>query len=456
MKQVATPFLILLVVLLYPHHVAFANNLPIVSFSFYQTDIQHALNTLTKMTGLALQSEANLQGTVTVSVDKLPLKKALAELSAVTDFTFLVTGDTLIVTSDTVVAPNNVITQATTPTQTKSQPKPTPITKTVIRTHSIQLTNNHAEYIASSLINQKILPVKGGDVIINKDTNSVLIRGDNTTVNYLTNAIKFLDTQPVNIEIAATIFIANQSTAKSFGTRWGGRVQGNGWQVTGGRLGSLPEDTFVSLGNAPIINYNQQQLPLTVATLGLGSGNSMLDIELALLNSQDKVRILSKPKIKTINNREAIISSGTEIPYQTTDADQKTSVSFRQALLQLRITPYVIDNQTISLVIDVSSNTVGEVYQGLPAIDVNTISTKVILNNNETIVIGGIIRNITKQTESKVPFLGDVPGIGWLFRYQEQSQQKWELMIAITPDISLDTVNEEMLVSPIAKKLRQR
>lgn len=168
----------------------------------------------------------------------------------------------------------------------------------------------------------------------------------------------------------------------------------------------------------------------------------MLDIELALLNTQGKVQILSKPRIKTKSNHTATISSGTEVPYQTTNGDGDTAVSFRRALLELQITPHTIDATRLALDILLASDTVGDRYQGLPAIDVNSVQTKITMNAGETIVLGGIVRTVEQEKESKVPVLGDLPMLGFLFRYKEKTRQKWELMVALTPRFALDEQTE--------------
>lgn len=230
----------------------FATPADSIRFSFNRTNIQAALAVIADMADLEPLIASDITGVVTVSVDGVALNHALSRFAQAAEIDVRIANNQLIATKKRPPA------NATTGLSPTIQPinKPEQLQKAVIH-----LRNVHTHYVQQALQAQGIRPSKKGGMILNKDTNSILLWDEAKHFRTLASAIRFLDTTERNIDITATIFIANQSTAQSLGARWGGRIEGSGWQLTGGSAGSLASDTFTSLGNAPMVTFDAGQTP---------------------------------------------------------------------------------------------------------------------------------------------------------------------------------------------------
>ena len=165
-----------------------------------------------------------------------------------------------------------------------------------------------------------------------------------------------------------------------------------------------------------------------------GSNSSLIELELSALELDGKINILSKPRVAAIDGHTARISSGVEIPFVITN-NEETNTTFKEATLSLEIQPRIMEEQNILMEIQISQDAAGEFYDGLPSIDTNKLHTKLRIANQQTIVLGGIVQTRELQQVTKVPFLGDVPLLKWMFRRDSQTTEKAELLIFITPRI---------------------
>jgi type IV pilus assembly protein PilQ len=158
-------------------------------------------------------------------------------------------------------------------------------------------------------------------------------------------------------------------------------------------------------------------------------------MELAALENEGHAKIISNPRLLTVNSKPAYIEAGAEIPYQEKTSSGATNIAFKKAVLSLKVTPEIIAKK-ISLLIELNQDKVSElVVGGVPAIDTRAIKTQAILNNGETIVLGGIYEYATNKAWVRVPFLGSIPGIGALFSHQQTKLERRELLIFVTPEI---------------------
>jgi type IV pilus assembly protein PilQ len=168
------------------------------------------------------------------------------------------------------------------------------------------------------------------------------------------------------------------------------------------------------------------------------SGN-ILDLELRALEEENRGKVISNPRVMTTNQKPAVILNGTQIPYITPGtANNPATVTFKDAFLCLLVDPQILNNDAIILTVEVQKDSVRNislVLQDNPAIDTKRIKTQVRVNNGETLVLGGIFDGDESSTVSKVPFLGDIPGLGFLFKTTKKSNSKTELIIFLTPRI---------------------
>jgi type IV pilus assembly protein PilQ len=181
------------------------------------------------------------------------------------------------------------------------------------------------------------------------------------------------------------------------------------------------------------------------ATIGLSflTGDWILDLELSALESEGEGEVISTPRVVTANQAEAFIQQGVEIPYENSTSSGATAVQFKEAVLELKVTPLITPDNRIQLELDIKQDTVGEIFTGqlgaqIPSIDTREISTTVLVANGDTVVLGGIFQDERSSKEDKVPWLGDIPGVGVLFRRRANETKKRELLIFVTPSIVED------------------
>jgi type IV pilus assembly protein PilQ len=178
---------------------------------------------------------------------------------------------------------------------------------------------------------------------------------------------------------------------------------------------------------------------LALSILNLGSGN-LVNIELSALEADNRGKVVSSPRVITADKKKAVISQGTEIPYLTAAASGATTVSFKPAVLELAVTPRITPDDRIIMDLEVKKDSVGQVFSGIPSVDTKKVNTQVLVDNGDTIVLGGIFEQETRNTTTKVPFLGDLPFVGILFRKTERIENKTELLIFVTPKIVKDAL----------------
>lgn len=258
-------------------------------------------------------------------------------------------------------------------------------------------------------------------VIVDGRTNALMTHycGD---VSVLERAIVWLDSPMRQIEIAAEIAQVRDSVQQQLGVNWQGVLLDN---AANGVLGS------VELGIA--------SAPVSLGVTG-SSGDLSLSATLDWLEREGSATVIARPKIVTSEGQPARIESGTEIPYQVMN-DDTLSVEFRQAGLVLEVTPEVKDEQTLLLNLKIHQDAVGDMVNGVPSLETNRVQTQVEVKDSDTLVLGGIFREETLVSVSKVPVLGNVPILGQLFRRETQKQEKVELLVFITPKLLKMSVN---------------
>ena len=226
---------------------------------------------------------------------------------------------------------------------------------------------------------------------------------------------------------------------ESLGVRWGyTKANANGATTTGSLEGAFQIANGDDLLLDDSLNLN---LPATGAAGSIAfqvaklADGSLLDLELSALETENKAEIIASPRVTTANQKEAVIEQGTEFPYQVASSSGATSIAFRKASLKLEVTPQITPEGNIILNLDVNKDTRGIQTTAGYAIDTKHIQTQVLVDNGGTVVIGGIFTEDQVNTVDKVPFFGDLPGIGVLFRRTAVSQEKREMLVFITPKV---------------------
>lgn len=281
-----------------------------------------------------------------------------------------------------------------------------------------------------------------GSITIDQRTNSLLIRDTADNLVDIRQVIEQLDKPVRQVLIESRIVIANNDFNKELGVRFGtsGTDENSlGQYATSGNLnGTSQIINGEDLEQADRLNVNLPvnnpagSIGLALAKLPLGM---ILELELSAMQAEGKGEVISTPRVITSNQQQATIEQGTEIPYQEATSSGATNVSFKEAVLKLDVTPQITPDDRIVMDLEVSKDEVGEVFLGVPSIDTRSVKTQVLVDNGETVVLGGIYEQSTSDNIERVPFFGDLPYVGFLFKNTAKEDRKRELLVFVTPKI---------------------
>jgi type IV pilus assembly protein PilQ len=300
-----------------------------------------------------------------------------------------------------------------------------------------------------------------GSVIFELRTNQLFVNDVPSKLQEVQDMIARIDVPIRQVLIESRIVIADAEFGQSLGVKLGasdlrgingglpGYGVGGGNRVTiGGDYNAVGAQTLQTSGGLTYTDTNFVNLPAvseggfnpaTIALSLFGAGaNRFLNLELSALEADGKGKVVSSPRIVTSDQTKATIKQGTRIPYQQATSSGATSISFVDATLMLEVTPQITPEGNVIMDVTVNNDTVGTVFQGVPSIDTKSIKTQVLIENGGTVVIGGIFVQTDRDDVSKVPFLGDIPYLGYLFKTHTNSRQKTEMLIFLTPKVVTD------------------
>ena len=278
-----------------------------------------------------------------------------------------------------------------------------------------------------------------GNATFDARTNTIIINDTARSINNVRQLIETIDIPVKQVMIEARIVNASDSFSKQLGVKWGFNRTGNKFDIRG-MNGLSSSNTESRFGNFAV------DLGVT-ATSGISLGllnidNYALGLELSAMQADNKGELISSPKVLTTDKQTAKISSGIEIPYQEAAASGATSVSFKQAALALSATPNITPEGKIGLQLQITNSAdSGDRVLGVPILTTDEINTNVVLEDGQTVVLGGVFKNTIGKNQNKVPFLGDLPGVGRLFRNDVRLNNKQELLIFVTPRIVNDGIS---------------
>jgi type IV pilus assembly protein PilQ len=342
-----------------------------------------------------------------------------------------------------------------------------------VRTQSFQLNYTKAEEVAKGLTGQssgqggggstasRILSPRGS-VIYETRTNQLFVSDIPSKLEEIQAMITKIDVPVRQVLIEARLVIADDTFGRSLGVRLGGSdLRG----IRGGTPGySIGGDNRVSVGgnmnavagqtqqvaattvpitdtqfvNLPAIGQNNYDAATFALSLFGAASNRFLNLEISALEADGKGKVVSSPRVITADQVKALIEQGEELPYQAATVSGNNAIQFRKANLKLEVTPQITPEGNVMLDVDVTKDSVGRVTAAGFAINTKHVRTQVLVENGGTVVIGGIYEQIDREDITKVPFLGDVPYLGNLFKTKTRSSNKSELLIFITPKVVND------------------
>lgn len=405
-----------------------------ISLNFQDIPIRTVLQIIADYNGFNLVTSDTVNGNITLRLDGVPWDQALDIILKVKGLGKRMDGNILM------VAPNDeLVAREAKELQAQQQVS--------------ELAPLYAEYIqvnyAKAADFSNILKSEGtsllserGSVTVDERTNTLLIRDTAKSIEDIKRMINVLDIPIRQVVIESRMVTVKDNISEELGIRWG--VTHNGGDTSSS--GSLEGADSANAGIVPPIDQRLNvNLPVAdpagaiafqIARLADGT---ILDLELSAMEQENKGEIIASPRITTSNQKEAYIEQGTEIPFVSAASSGATSVTFKKAVLGLRVTPQITPDNRIILDLVITQDTRGDTIAtgtGLAtAIDTQEIGTQVLVNNGETIVLGGIYQQQIINSVSKVPVLGDIPYVGWLFRTTSEFNEKKELLIFVTPRI---------------------
>ncbi|APE04716.1 secretin [Alteromonas sp. RW2A1] len=405
-----------------------------ISLDFQDVPVRQVLQIIAQVNGFNLVTTDSVTGNVTISLSGVPWDQALDMIMRVKGLDKRLEGNILLIAPAEELSARE--TQALQSRQQVADLAP-------LQTVDIAINYAKAAELAAILKSTEggILSDRGG-VTVDERTNTLLIRDTLESIDEARKTIEVLDIPVKQVLIESRMVTVLDNVDEQLGVRWGFSDR----QDDNGVSGSLEGADTIAGGIAPTINDRLNvNLPVSSAagTIGFQIASlidgTILDLELSALESENKGEIIASPRITVANQHEAYIEQGTEIPFVQATSSGATAVEFKKAVLSLKVTPHITPDNRIILDLVVTQDTRGETVStstgDAVAIDTQEIQTQVLVENGETIVLGGIFQQTSNDGVNKVPLFGDLPVLGALFRNTTTLQQKRELLIFVTPKI---------------------
>jgi len=429
-----------------------------LSLNFQNIEVRSLLQVIADFTNFNIVTSDSVAGAVTLRLQDVPWDQALDIILQAKGLGMRKTGNVLWVAPKDEIAAKEKLDLETVVAVQNLEP---------LRTQAFQINYGKAADIAASLLasgggggsgqgagqaaaqasaGSRILSTRGS-VIFEARTNQLFVTDIPSKLEQVQQLIAKIDIAVRQVLIEARIVEASDSFGKSLGVKLGGGATA---AAVGDRPGIALGSSYVA-GSAATTSGNFVNLPsagalgnsapgqFAVSIFGAGA-DRFLNLEISALEAEGKGKVVSSPRVVTADQIKALIEQGTELPYQVASSSGATSIAFRKANLKLEVLPQITPEGNIILALDVTKDTVGQSTPAGYAIDTKHVQTQVLVENGGTVVIGGIFTESSNDTETKVPFFGDLPGLGVLFRNRGKEITKREMLVFITPKVIADKV----------------
>jgi type IV pilus assembly protein PilQ len=418
-----------------------------LSLNFQNIEVRAVLQLLADFTGMNLVTSDTVKGNLTLRLKNVPWDQALDIILKSKGLAMRQSGNVMMVAPAAEIAAREKQELDAQRQQVELEPLFTEIieVKFAKADQLASLLSSSGQGGVSSGSNQRGFLSTRGNITIDQRTNSLLIRDTAEQLAQIREVVEHLDKPVRQVLIESRIVIANNDFNKELGVRFGTSAQSN--TLGAGSSGSLeglslnPDNDDQIRANSAVGSDLNVDLPvsnpsgsigLALAKLPLGM---ILELELSAMQAEGQGEIISSPRVITSNQQQATIEQGTEIPYQEASSSGATSVSFKEAVLKLDVVPQITPDDRIVMDLEVSQDQVGSIFNGVPSIDTRSVQTQVLVDNGETVVLGGIYEQTTTDSVERVPFFGDLPYVGFLFKNTAKTDQKRELLVFVTPKI---------------------
>ena len=406
-----------------------------LSLNFQDIEVRSVLQVLADFTGINIVTSDSVTGNITLRLKDVPWDQAMDIITKSKNLRMQKIGNVIMVAPvEEVLAKEKLQLEASRQIEDLEP----------LVTEVFTLKYMKAESLKNMLTDskQRILS-KRGSAVLDPRTNTVFVQDTPKYLAAVQVIINKTDVAVRQVMIESRLVLADDRFGKSLGARFGVQHQATSGR-TGVGIGSNIVDTSgLATGSTAVGGTSALQSNLPVSN-AFGSfafslfrlpAGLLLNLELSALESDNRGKIVSSPRVTTANQQKAKIEQGTEIPYLEASASGAAAVSFKKAVLSLEVTPQITPDDKIIMDLEVKKQKVGVVFRDVPSIDTQSITTQVLVSNGETAVLGGIYEQIERNDVNKVPFFGDLPVFGNLFKRKVIQQDKTELLIFITPKI---------------------
>ncbi len=426
-----------------------------LSLNFQDIDVRAVLQLLADFTDLNLVASDTVAGKITLRLQNVPWDQALDLILKTKGLDKRVEGNVMMVAPAAEIARRE---------QQQIQSNKQMQDLAPLQTEFIRIRYAQASDIFALLQGKKGKDDGGAEssgslltaratVVVDQRTNSLLVTETAAKLEEIRKLINLIDVPVRQVVIEARIVNASTNDAEKIGVAWGatGRHQQNssGDSISMGSSSAVPG--AIAGGGSPtgahgnIVDLGVTDFGATQFNLGFisGDGRRLVDLQLSAIESSGRGEVVTQPKVITGDKQEAIIKSGKQIPYAETAPNGASTVSFKDVVLELKVTPNITPDDRIIMELNIKQDSPGSLAQdGTLMIDTNEVQTNVLVANGETVVLGGVFQTQEREAVVKTPFLGDLPLIGRLFRRNEFSKEKTELLIFITPKILSEVLTQ--------------
>ena len=417
-----------------------------ISLSFQSVDIRSLLQIIADVAGTNMVVSDSVNGEIAMRLQNVPWDQALDIILQSKGLGMRQEGNVMLVAPIEELAAREKAELEASAQQAELAP---------LRSELIQVNYAKASELATLLKSgDNSLLSERGRVTVDQRTNTLLVQETRDRLAEIRSLVARLDIPVRQVLIESRIVIANNDFTRELGSRFGvtgvARNGNDGIVTTSGSATATDQTTQSFINNGfPVETGGLQDrfnvsLPVAgpagrIAFAVLGS-DYLLDLELSVLQAEGRGEVISSPRVITANAKEASIEQGVEIPYQEASASGATAITFKKAVLSLVVTPQITPDNRVIMDLAVKNDSVGQQVANqlggtVPSIDTREINTQVLVDNGETVVLGGIYQQDNRSSMTKVPFLGDIPLIGALFRTTSKVANKRELLIFVTPKI---------------------
>jgi type IV pilus assembly protein PilQ len=415
-----------------------------LSLNFQNIEVRAVLQLIADFTGINMVTSDTVSGNLTLRLKNVPWDQALDIVLKTKGLAKRESGNVMLIAPTEEIAAREKLELEASKQIVELAP---------LINETVQVNYAKASDLAALIQSkEKTFMSARGSINIDQRTNKLLVQDTAENVDLIIALVEELDIPIRQVLIESRIVLASNQFTRELGVKFGvssETISGSRSITTSGslnaaddynRLGAVPPlDERLNV-NLPAVSSSAGSIGLAIAKLPFGT---LLDLELSAAQAEGKSETVSSPKVITADQQEAIIESGQEIPYQEASSSGATSVAFKKAVLSLKVTPQITpdDRIVMDLIVNKDSPDFGNLVQGVPPINTQNVETQVLVDNGETVVLGGVYEQTKTKSIDRIPFFGDLPLVGGLFRSKTETNDKQELLIFVTPKLLKEDIS---------------